>query len=245
MLGLPMKLRAQREHWDRLAREDPFWAILTDPEKRGGGWDPEQFFATGREEIAKVMEYATHLSLPANRGAALDFGCGAGRLTQALAEYFDRVAGVDISAGMTDLAKQHNRIGGRCTYVVNHDEDLRQFGSGSFDLVYSRIVLQHMPGAQARQYVREFVRVLAPNGLALFQLPARLASPRLLSRVGYRFNFWKRHRILREPHLMEMYGVPREVVERDLKEAGGRVVDVRSDDSAGPEWESWLYAVSK
>ncbi|MGA3018008.1 MAG: methyltransferase domain-containing protein [Bryobacteraceae bacterium] len=239
-----MKLRAQQKHWDRLAREDPFWAILTDPAKRHGGWDAEQFFSTGRDEIASAMQYAESLGLPAGRGHALDFGCGAGRLTQALAGYFDRVTGVDISPAMIELARQYNRAGERCACVVNGEEHLRQFADGSFDLIYSRIVLQHLPARQARRYIREFVRLLRPRGLALFQLPARLASPRLWSRIGFHLNLWTR-RILRQPHLIEMYGVPCRVVRRDLEECGGRLVDVQPDSSAGPEWESWRYAVSK
>jgi SAM-dependent methyltransferase len=240
-----MKLRAQQEHWNRMAREDPFWAILTDPAKRHGGWDAGQFFSTGRDEIASAMEYAEGLGLPAERGHALDFGCGAGRLTQALAGYFDRVTGVDISPAMIELARRYNRAGERCAYVVNGEEHLGQFADASFDMVYSRIVLQHLPGPQARRYVREFVRLLRPRGLALFQLPSRLASPRLWSRLGYRLNLWTRRRILRQPRLMEMYGVPREVVLRDLEECGGRLVDAQPDSSAGPEWESWRYAVSR
>jgi len=245
MLRLPMKLRAQQKHWDRLAREDPFWSILTDPAKRCGGWDPEQFFSTGRDEIASAMQYAESLGLPAERGHALDFGCGAGRLTQALAGRFDRVTGVDLSPVMIELARRYNRAVERCTYVLNGEDHLGQFADGSFDAIYSRLVLQHLPGRQARRYVREFVRLLRPRGLALFQLPSRLASPRLASRLGYRLNLWTRRGILLQPRLIEMYGVPCEVVRRDLEECGGRLVDAQLDLSAGPEWESWRYAVSR
>lgn len=241
---MPGKLRAQQEHWDRLAREDPFWAILTDPAKRHGGWDAEQFFSTGRDEIAYAMQYAESLGLPAECRHALDFGCGAGRLTQALAGHFDRVTGVDISPAMIDLARQYNRAGERCAYVVNGEEHLGQFADGSFDLIYSRIVLQHLPARLARRYVREFVRLLRPHGLALFQLPARLATPRLRSRLGFHLNLWVR-RILRQPYLIEMYGVPCEMVRRDLEDCGGRLLDVQPDACAGPEWESWRYAATR
>ena len=42
---------------------------------------------------------------PAARRSALDFGCGIGRLSQALAEHFDQVYGVDISPKMIELAR--------------------------------------------------------------------------------------------------------------------------------------------
>jgi hypothetical protein len=40
---------------------------------------------------------------------------------------------------------------------------------------------------------------------------------------------------------MEMYGTPREEVETWIRSAGGRVVDVRADDAAGPLFESYTY----
>jgi ubiquinone/menaquinone biosynthesis C-methylase UbiE len=57
-----------------------------------------------------------------------------------------------------------------CRFVVNAAPDLEQFESGSFDFVYSSLVLQHMPSAEiVEKYVGEFLRVLRPGGLAVFQ----------------------------------------------------------------------------
>lgn len=242
---LAMKLRAQQARWDHLAREDPFWAILSDPGKRHGKWDPDQFFASGREEIAAAMRYAETLGLPAARARALDFGCGVGRLTQALAGWFNSVTGVDISAVMIGLARQYNRVGERCVYAHNAAADLRPFADHSFDFIYSRIVLQHMAPRQARGYVREFVRVLRPSGLALFQLPSRLRSPSAWSRLGYRMRHFLRRVVLRDPNLLEMYGVPHKVLLDDLRQCGARLADAHRDESADEEWESWRYAVTK
>ena len=50
---------------------------------------------------------------------------------------------------------------------------------------------------------------------------------------------------MRDPNLLEMHGVPRDIVTLDLKQCGARLVDCRPDDSAGPEWKSWRYAVTK
>ena len=33
--------------WERAAKEDPYFAVLSDPELRGGRWDSDCFFATG------------------------------------------------------------------------------------------------------------------------------------------------------------------------------------------------------
>ncbi|MGC2661261.1 MAG: class I SAM-dependent methyltransferase, partial [Bryobacteraceae bacterium] len=95
------------------------WAILTNPAKSGGRWTPEEFFATGQHDVDDVMRKVNRLALPSKRGAVLDFGCGVGRVTQALSVHFDRATGVDISPTMLDLARKYNRCGERCQFVWN------------------------------------------------------------------------------------------------------------------------------
>ncbi len=240
-----MELDELRERWDRLAADDPLWAVLTDPAKRGQRWDPAEFFATGREEIASVMRTAESLGYPAERSRALDFGCGVGRLTQALAGSFGRVTGVDVSPAMLELARQFNTQGERCEYILNTADNLRRFSDSSFDLIYCRNVLQHSGAARhARSYVREFARVLRPSGLGLFQLPSRLRSSSALSRLGYRLNrTWRKHLLRRG--FIDMCGVPREIVIADLEAGGARVLRVEEDGSAGPEWTSFTYAFTR
>jgi SAM-dependent methyltransferase len=167
-----MDLRDLQRHWDTFGRTDPYWAILTDPARRGDRWDLEAFFATGAEEIAAHMEVAARRGVPRRRGRALDFGCGAGRLTQALAGHFAAVVGVDVAPSMVALARAHNRHGARCTYVVNDRPDLRDFADASFDLIYTGRVLQHIEPRYSVSYLREFVRVLAPGGFLSFDLPS-------------------------------------------------------------------------
>jgi SAM-dependent methyltransferase len=114
---------------------------------------------------------ASELNFDIRRGAALDFGCGVGRLTQALCRHFERAVGVDIAPSMIRLANQFNRFGDRCRYCLNEANDLRLFADDSFDFIYSNLVLQHMQPDYSKNYIKEFVRVLAPGGIAFFQLP--------------------------------------------------------------------------
>jgi SAM-dependent methyltransferase len=240
-----MKLRSQQKQWNQLAVQDPLWAILANPDKRNRRWDLDEFFATGRDEVQELMHRIEGLGYPAARGCALDFGCGIGRNTQALADWFDHVTGVDIAPAMLDLARKRNRTPARCDYLLNADDDLRTFPDATFDFVYSRLVLQHVAAHHARRYIREFLRVVRPSGLVLFQLPAR-RRPRpawqALASHTYRL---VAGRIFRVSRVVEMNGVPREIIVRDVEESGGRILDVRNDDSAGPAWENYLYAVTK
>jgi len=171
-----VRLAALRRHWDRLGRRDPFWAVLTDPSKRRGGWDPEEFFREGAEEIAAALHRAEALGLEVSRRRALDFGCGVGRITQALANHFERCDGVDISGSMLRAAARYNRHPDCCTYHLNVAPDLLLFDEANFSFAYSTLVLQHMEPRYSKGYIRELLRVLAPGGVLVFQLPSRRAA---------------------------------------------------------------------
>ena len=177
MLG--MKLRALEDVWDRLGRADPYWAAVTWEGKDEGRWSVEDFFANGVEEIAVVFRAIEQHGWTVARRRALDFGCGPGRLTQALAERFESVDGIDIAASMIELARGHNRHGDRCRYHHNTVSDLRCFPDDTFDFVYSTLVLQHMLPRDAIAYVREMLRVAAPGGLVVFQLPTHRGEAEL------------------------------------------------------------------
>lgn len=172
-----MDLSDLQQHWDALGHTDPMWAILTDPERRGNKWDEAEFFASGRQEIEAVLERVRGLRLRLKRGRALDFGCGLGRLTQALGQHFAEAHGVDIAASMIEGARRYNQLGDRVNYYVNSAADLRLFPDRHFDLIYSVVVLQHMQPTYSRRYIAEFVRTLAPGGWAVFQIPAGPAAP--------------------------------------------------------------------
>lgn len=167
-----MKLRALRRQWDRFGRSDPLWAVLSLPEKRHGRWDEAEFFATGVREIGDVLEHARGLGFTLRRQRALDFGCGVGRLTQAIAPHFERTDGVDIAASMIALAERYNRHRGRCAYHLNERPDLGLFPDAAFTFAYSTLVLQHIPAELAKRYIGELLRVLAPGGLLVFHLPS-------------------------------------------------------------------------
>jgi SAM-dependent methyltransferase len=167
-------LERHRQDWEELADVDPLWAILASPQGRGGKWDLDAFFASGEREIAEVLRIAQGLGYPRSRERALDFGCGVGRLPRALGGSFGEAVGLDISAEMVRLASELND-GKNCRFELNVRSDVGGFESGTFDFVYSALVLQHMPRRELiRTYVGEFIRVLGPGGLAVFQCLAHL-----------------------------------------------------------------------
>ncbi len=167
-----MDFDALTQQWDRFGVTDPLWAILTDPARKGNRWDVAEFFDTGRAEIAEVLARARQRNLPRRWARGLDFGCGVGRLTQALTEHLEHMVGVDVAPSMIDAARRFNRHGTRCQYEVNSAPSLERWPSAHFDLIYTSRVLQHMEPKYATAYVRELVRTLAPGGYLSFDLPS-------------------------------------------------------------------------
>jgi SAM-dependent methyltransferase len=256
-----MTLSDLRDSWDEWGKKDPLWVILSDPEKKDGRWDLDEFFATGPREVAALLGKVAELGVEIGRGRALDFGCGVGRVTQALCEHFDECVGVDIAPSMIDTAEQHNRFPGRCRYLVNTTGDLGLFPADHFDLVYCKLVLQHMEPALARGYVAELVRVLAAGGLLVFQAPSELVSSGMRSSGVPSRSLRERAlgalaRLTRDDDVgsggsaehapnVVMHGMPRSGVLDVLERRGGRPVSVEEDGLAGPAWRSYTYYVTK
>jgi SAM-dependent methyltransferase len=173
-------IQALKDFWEKHANRDPMWAILADPSKKDRKWNVRDFFETGQKEISILLFYLESLKIDFGRGQALDFGCGIGRLTQALAAYFDRVAGVDISETMIRLANLYNRFPARVRYVCNPHDHLKAFADHEFDFIYTTIVLQHLCPELVFKYFEEFRRVLGLGGLLIFQLPSHLREQAIL-----------------------------------------------------------------
>lgn len=239
-VGRALRLRTLARTWDSFGESDPMWAVLTHPDKDGGRWDPEAFFESGRAQVQAALDVVAELGWALQHGTALDFGSGVGRLTQALCEHFEVVDGVDIAKSMIEAAERLNRFPERCTYHLNLRGDLSLFPEGRFDFVYSTYVLQHMPSDLARGYVEEFVRVLAPGGVALFQMPTTRISGRSPS-------LWVRSRqklTLRAGPQMQMYATGAGTVEAWIASAGGHLVG-ELDSPPDDEHEGFLFAVTR
>src|SRR5690348_8921885 len=144
-----MRLKGHKRNWEDLGTLDAYWAVLTRPDARYGQWDAEEFFQTAGPEVARVMAAADRLGVAKSHETMLDFGCGVGRLTRAFSPHFQRCYGVDVSASMVAKATELNQAYPNCTFVENPRTDLGLFADGTFDLIYSVIVLQHVPDTTA------------------------------------------------------------------------------------------------
>lgn len=243
--------------WNRLARKNPYWAILTSLPDIDAPPDLDSFFRSGLMAVDREIEYLDKYNLCPHRKRAVDFGCGLGRLTRGLAEHFDSVIGVDISEEMIRLAKAHNAHPERVDFVHNIAPDLAVFPDEYFNFIYSDITLQHIHPEVAKCYIVEFIRILKPRGVASFQVPASIPPepveklkfstwpPTLLRRLLRYFS--KRTEMLQRLYkpYMPMYSIPKDEVELLVMQNGGCVLGVHDNFSAGPAIESYHYWISR
>ena len=186
------------------------------------------------------------------RARVLDFGCGVGRLSAALATRFGQVDGVDVSSKMIAAARASVPLA-NATFHENRAGDLSLFAGGSFDFVLSLIVLQHIPPPHGLRYVSEFARVLRQGGVACFQFPTapkrwlsrrRLKTHvrRVLFRVPGARSVW---RAVRGELPIEMYGLSARAVTDALARGGVEVVLRVADEAAGEDWHSVRFICRK
>ena len=101
----------------------------------------------------------------------LEIGCGAGRVTRALAGFFGEVYGVDISGEMVRQARAALADRPNAHVLQNNGKDLPWWATWQFDFAFSSIVFQHIPSRDMiENYVREVHRLLRPGALFKFQV---------------------------------------------------------------------------
>ncbi|MFC1565099.1 class I SAM-dependent methyltransferase, partial [candidate division KSB1 bacterium] len=238
-----------RNQWEALGTNDPYWAVLTFPEKKGGKWNQEEFFQTGICEIAEVLSKVDTLNIELNRSNALDFGCGVGRLSRALSTHFEKVIGIDISEAMLTEAKQVNCNYDNLIFIHNNEADLKIVADRSIDFLYSNIVLQHMPDKMQKKYIIEFCRIINNKGIIVFQTPskAKIRNIKGIAHMffGNRFLNVVRKFIYGKNNIMEIHTLPKKEVIQILNECKMTLVNVERYDCAGPAYESYRYYAVK
>ena len=160
------------KEWERIGQSNPYFGVLSYEKYKTSSLDgklKEEFFNSGSAYINGIMDFIQSRFQTTGRfKRALDFGCGVGRLVIPLANYSDQVIGVDISDSMIKEAKANcqKRDIQNVTFIKSDDSLSRL--EGSFDLMHSIIVFQHIPAKRGALIFEKLVSHLEPGGIGVF-----------------------------------------------------------------------------
>jgi SAM-dependent methyltransferase len=241
----------QRRDWEDLASFDPWNAILREP-GRAKPWELNEFLASGERDAKQMLAAAAAHGLPQRMRRALDFGCGVGRVTRALARSFDEVLGLDISPTMIALARELDG-GAGAQFAVGAERELRSLPPEDFDFVLSLLVLQHLRSAhEVKQVVAALTQTVAPGGALVLQVPYHLPPRR---RIQSRRRVYAVLRRLGVPAALLLgrlgldpirtVALSNDRLTSTVERAGGVVLSSEAVDASGPHVPSRRYVITR
>lgn len=238
----PDQLRAMFDRiakaWRQFGETEPHWSVLTNEDFRQDRLadNIDRFYASGSDDVETHLNMLRRAGLPVSFGKAMDFGCGVGRLSLALAKHAHQIVGVDISPPHLKLASERARDTGIANVsfeAIGSVDDLDRYRG--FDFVLSRIVLQHNPPPVMAALFSKLLAALAPGGTAIIQMPTYMH--------GHRFS--AAEYLASDQPQMEMNGLPQPIIFRLIEQADCRLIEVREDISAGNSALSHVFCMQR
>jgi trans-aconitate methyltransferase len=205
-------LQAILEHiqqvWTRLGAEKPHWSVVSTSDYKPDKINETiaQFHQSGKSEVANFSRLLARVGISIPKSAvALEYGCGVGRVTRWLASKFDRVVGVDVSANHLAEARKYlaaESVANVETVHVSRASEIEALPA--FDVLYSKIVLQHNPPPIMARVLNVLCGKLRPQGVGVVQIPTYAC--------GYSFRAKEYLKTMSQQANMEMHVLPQPVV---------------------------------
>lgn len=170
--------------WDKWGETDPYFGVLSSDEYHAENLNEEsraKFFQSGDEYIGRTLaDVRRHLDVDYQPQRCVDFGCGVGRLVIPLAGLSETVVGIDVSEHMlAEAASNCRKKNIENVSFVNSDDDLTKL-TGSYNLIHSCIVLQHIPTERGMRLFNALLQHLEPGGVVAIQFYYRCDAPRII-----------------------------------------------------------------
>jgi SAM-dependent methyltransferase len=209
----------------------------------------DEFFRSGEDHVHMIFETIRRVFDPQFAPKrTLDFGCGVGRLLVPFARRNSSVVGVDVSQSMLLEARLNcERYNVRDVELIPSDDSLSTV-KGSFDLVHSSLVLQHIPWKRGTRLIDELLSRVRSGGVIAIQFYYGCNAPRLLrtlvrlryasSTVNSVRNVWRRQPFSDPPMQLHVYDASS--IMRRLKNVGFASTYQRLESPGSGEFESTM-----
>ena len=232
--------------WQQYGKDNPYFGVLSDERFRGASLCESalrDFHASGEQYVQETLALCQrHFAAPVPT-KALDFGCGVGRLTLALARHFESVTGIDVSQAMLDEARTScNTLGvGNVRWCEKLEELAHE--EGTFSFINTFIVLQHIEPTRGLGFIAAMLRLLDQGGHGAIHLTyarekdratlgVRPFGSKATQAIRRRLSALHRRLARRDPE-MQMNAYPLNEVLFRLQDAGVQQVHTRFTDHGG------------
>ncbi len=141
--------------YDSVGQTEPYFGVISLDRYLSANLDAaalSEFFASGEAQVAQVLAMIrARFAADFKPRRALDFGCGVGRILIPLAREADHAIGVDVSDAMMAEAARNCRERGLANVSFVKSDDRLSRLEGTFDLIHSSIVFQHIVPRRRRR----------------------------------------------------------------------------------------------
>ena len=193
-------LTKMRADWDARARANAHHYIADGKTD----WTPDEFYSSGSTDVeGHILTDFENIcqGKPPREMSVLEYGCGAGRVTRALAQIFGEVHAVDISSEMLQRASQALADCKNVRFYQTDGASLSALGDLKFDFAFSCCVFHHVSSYDViKSCVSEVGRRLLPGRLFKFEVQGCLGvqSERNDTWVGVPFSLDQARKMARD-----------------------------------------------
>jgi SAM-dependent methyltransferase len=214
-----------KQQWIDLGKTKPYWSVLShDKFVNPSSGDIKTFYELGVVEFQFVINVLRRLDITlADYSTCLEYGCGLGRVTQAMSRHFSHTYGYDISNEHIELAR--NQLSKNETNNISFKviSELKELDSlPKVDFFYSQLVLQHNPPSLILYILEKLFKSLNKNGIGYFQVPT------YLSNYSFHHEFHKNTNETFELHAIDQHKIF-EIIETN----GIKLIDIFEDNQIG------------
>jgi len=167
----------QKAKWNILAKKNAHYYINSALKEK----NENKYKESGLNDVKKLIidDEIIKKKVKFSESVILEIGCGNGRMTDFMTDYFKTVYAIDISSEMIVQARE--RVPKKNVIFLVSDGESFEVPDNCIDIVFSWIVFQHFSTKKmVERNIQEIYRVLKPGGIAKIQLRGKKSFGGLL-----------------------------------------------------------------